>query len=308
MKRLFIKLILFLPVLIFLNHGVVRTQDVATIPIRVSDDWWAGDSIFLYLVNTPNGTWGKDSINSVYREVNYPPSAPSFEAVWVPFASYANSAYGSGFIPFDIRGIPTNAAEKDTFAMICSNGDGSAGSANFTLHWPGMKFLSARCDSIFLVDKTGQLTSDGVHPFGKINMFTQDSLFIFQPLQVFANFKLTIYKYGVHLVDSLTEWPLTVTSVQKVNNVVPSSFALQQNYPNPFNPTTRIAYTLARASSVTLTVYDILGREVTTLVNEKQEPGTHSISWNASNVPSGVYFYTLRSGIEHDVKKLVILR
>ncbi|HMD13010.1 MAG TPA: T9SS type A sorting domain-containing protein, partial [Bacteroidota bacterium] len=168
--------------------------------------------------------------------------------------------------------------------------------------------LSARCDSMFLVDKTGQLTSDGTHPIGTIDMFTQDSLFIFQPLQVFATFKITIYKYGVHLVDSLTGSLLTVTSVQEVNHLVPSSFKLLQNYPNPFNPTTQISYTLARASTVTLTIYDILGREVTTLVNEKQEPGNHSVSWNALTVPSGVYFYTLRSGIEHDVKKLIILR
>lgn len=317
MKRIFKKLILLLPVLIFLNHGVVRAQDVATIPIRVSDDAidFPGDSLWLYLANTPNGTWGRDSLNFIYEDTFAWYDLPSFQAKWVSFASYANSTYtggigsfAQGLQPMDIRGIPSNPAQEDTFVVFCTNADGFAASANFTLRWPGMKYLSARCDSMFLLDKTGQLTSDGVHPFGKINMFTQDSLFIFQPLQVFANFKLIIYKYGATLVDSLTGLLLTVTSAPERSDRIPSSFKLLQNYPNPFNPATQISYTLARASTVTLTVYDILGREVTTLVNEKQEPGNHSVSWNASTVPSGVYFYTLRSGTEHDVKRLVILR
>ena len=74
---------------------------------------------------------------------------------------------------------------------------------------------------------------------------------------------------------------------------IPKAFALRQNYPNPFNPTTQISYALPKPSNVRLTIYDILGREIAILINGKNEPGEHSITWNALNVPSGVYLYKL---------------
>ena len=75
----------------------------------------------------------------------------------------------------------------------------------------------------------------------------------------------------------------------------PTEFALRQNYPNPFNPSTIIKYDLPKASEVLLSVYDLLGREVTVLVNEKREAGYHSVTFNASGLSTGVYFYRLRA-------------
>jgi hypothetical protein len=74
---------------------------------------------------------------------------------------------------------------------------------------------------------------------------------------------------------------------------VPRSSVLYQNYPNPFNPTTEISFQIAKAGFVHLKVYDVLGREVAAVVGEKLEPGYYSRQWNASAVPSGVYFYRL---------------
>jgi hypothetical protein len=74
---------------------------------------------------------------------------------------------------------------------------------------------------------------------------------------------------------------------------VPRSSVLYQNYPNPFNPTTKISFQIEKAGFVNLKVYDVLGREVAALVGEKLEPGYYSRQWNASAVPSGVYFYRL---------------
>jgi Secretion system C-terminal sorting domain/Photosynthesis system II assembly factor YCF48 len=73
----------------------------------------------------------------------------------------------------------------------------------------------------------------------------------------------------------------------------PSSFRLTQNYPNPFNPSTTISYQLSAVSYVTLNVYDILGRQVATLADGKQTAGIHTVTWNARDFPSGVYFYRL---------------
>jgi hypothetical protein len=97
---------------------------------------------------------------------------------------------------------------------------------------------------------------------------------------------------------------------------VPAQFSLEQNYPNPFNPSTVVRYSLPAISRVTLKVYDILGREVATIVDATQNAGGHAAEWNASGVSSGLYFYTLRaSGVQaghHDAvsetKKLLVLR
>jgi len=88
----------------------------------------------------------------------------------------------------------------------------------------------------------------------------------------------------------------------------PYEFSLMQNYPNPFNPATTINYTLAATGKVELKVYDIVGREVMTLVNDVQDAGSHSVFFNAVNLSSGIYFYRINSGSFQDVKKMVLVK
>jgi len=88
----------------------------------------------------------------------------------------------------------------------------------------------------------------------------------------------------------------------------PSVFYLGQNYPNPFNPTTNIKYSIPADGNVTLKVYDILGKEVTTLVNEYQQAGTFDVVFNGSNLASGVYYYQLTSGELTSTKKLMLTK
>jgi hypothetical protein len=84
-------------------------------------------------------------------------------------------------------------------------------------------------------------------------------------------------------------------SVSDQPDYKPFEFKLGQNYPNPFNPTTAISYQLSANSFVTLKVFDILGREVATLVNEVRKPGVYRVNWNASGLPSGVYFCRMQA-------------
>ncbi len=88
----------------------------------------------------------------------------------------------------------------------------------------------------------------------------------------------------------------------------PETWYLGQNYPNPFNPSTRIQYSIARTQHVHLAVFDVLGREVATLSNERMQPGRYSVQWNAGNFASGVYFYRLDAGTFSETKKLVLTR
>jgi hypothetical protein len=107
----------------------------------------------------------------------------------------------------------------------------------------------------------------------------------------------------------------TVVSVQETK-ALPSRFTLNQNYPNPFNPSTAIGYELIANSFVTLKVFDMLGREVATLVNSERGVGAHSVTWDASGYPSGVYVYRLQarnlSGgqvmISTDSKRMVLIK
>ncbi|MDD8017339.1 MAG: M1 family aminopeptidase [Bacteroidota bacterium] len=101
-----------------------------------------------------------------------------------------------------------------------------------------------------------------------------------------------------------------VTQVKSIsdNSVFPAQFALQQNYPNPFNPSTTIAFSIPTTSLTTLTVYDILGKEIATLVNEKLPAGYYEKQFNASTLPSGVYFYRLVTDAAVSARKMIILK
>jgi hypothetical protein len=99
-----------------------------------------------------------------------------------------------------------------------------------------------------------------------------------------------------------------MTSVHEVVPVVPMSFSLSQNYPNPFNPSTIIKYELPKASVVRLSVFDILGREVSVLVYERENAGSYEVKFDGSSSASGVYFYRLQAGSFVQTRKLLLLR
>jgi hypothetical protein len=86
------------------------------------------------------------------------------------------------------------------------------------------------------------------------------------------------------------------------------SFRLEQNYPNPFNPTTTIRYELPASAFTTLQIFDVLGREVQTLVRARQEAGRYTINFDARHLPSGIYFYRLQSGKFSETKKMTLLK
>lgn len=116
--------------------------------------------------------------------------------------------------------------------------------------------------------------------------------------------------YDATYDNGLWRRPLSdiVTSVQRTTPEEPASFVLSQNYPNPFNPSTNISYQLPVNSTVVLKLFGVLGKEVGTLVNERQSAGNHSVMFNAVDLPSGVYFYSLQAGSYHDIRKMLLLK
>jgi photosystem II stability/assembly factor-like uncharacterized protein len=99
-----------------------------------------------------------------------------------------------------------------------------------------------------------------------------------------------------------------LTGVTQAGNNIPEGFSLGQNYPNPFNPETNILFTLSEEGSVNLAVFDILGKEITVLINGNLTPGNYSLSFNASNLPSGMYFYRLIADNFTETKKMILIK
>uniref|UniRef100_A0A832G864 ScyD/ScyE family protein n=1 Tax=Ignavibacterium album TaxID=591197 RepID=A0A832G864_9BACT len=120
-----------------------------------------------------------------------------------------------------------------------------------------------------------------------------------------ANGNLYITSFSQDNILKVTNLP---TDVEDENNSVVNNFSLEQNYPNPFNPSTSIQYRLSSLSNVSLKIYDILGNEVATLVNEEKPAGVYEVNFNASGLSSGIYFYKLQAGSFMDTKKMILMK
>ncbi|MBI5402878.1 MAG: M28 family peptidase [Ignavibacteriae bacterium] len=96
--------------------------------------------------------------------------------------------------------------------------------------------------------------------------------------------------------------------INQINSEIPDRYELFQNYPNPFNPSTNIKYQIANNSYTTIKIYNMLGKEITTLVNEKLQPGIYEVNFDGSNLPSGIYFYQLKTDYFIQTKKLILLK
>ena len=98
------------------------------------------------------------------------------------------------------------------------------------------------------------------------------------------------------------------TQMKLIIEIVPTEFTLYQNYPNPFNPSTKIRYQLPKESKVTIKIYDALGSEVATLVNENKEVGTYEVEMNAQSLSSGTYIYRIVAGDFVETKKMTLIK
>ncbi|MFH1195529.1 MAG: T9SS type A sorting domain-containing protein [bacterium] len=99
-----------------------------------------------------------------------------------------------------------------------------------------------------------------------------------------------------------------LTNIISTDDYIPFKFSLEQNYPNPFNPTTTIRFSIPERTNVVLKIFDLLGAEITSLVNEELKPGVYQVVFNATGIASGIYFYSIQTGEFHEVKKLMIIK
>lgn len=116
------------------------------------------------------------------------------------------------------------------------------------------------------------------------------------------------YSGTVYLDNMRLKYPAGITAVEEKGRKIPEGYSLMQNYPNPFNPSTVIEFRIMQEGNTSLRVYDLLGREVAVLVNGRLNPGNHRAVWDASGCPSGIYFYSLKSGNYMETKKMLLVR
>lgn len=140
-------------------------------------------------------------------------------------------------------------------------------------------YLSDTLDCSFPTSSSLYTASEGGFPVGDLNWFPSKKL----------------------------EWQNWVTDV-KENDVTPASFTLNQNYPNPFNPSTKITFSITKAAKTVLNVYNLLGQKVATLIDKELSAGKHEVTFDASKLTTGVYFYKLESGSNFEIKKMLLVK
>ena len=165
-----------------------------------------------------------------------------------------------------------------------------------------ISFGGTSMDSTIDVTMTGEAADDwfgtSVSTAGDVNGDGYSDVIVGAPLNAAGGFEAgRAYVYFIYQSANYV----------KVDFII-NNYSLRQNYPNPFNPATTITYQIPERSFVTLKVYDILGNEVATLVNEEKPAGSYEVEWNALSLPSGIYFYQLRANNFIESKKMILLK
>ncbi len=136
----------------------------------------------------------------------------------------------------------------------------------------------------------------------------EDALAIQFEYETGKNYKEKKFESGIALISEIPNKENLVSKETETHTTEKESYFDAKNYPNPFNPATTINYTLKETSFVKLTVYDRLGREVKTLIDENQNAGTHTVEFNGSNLPSGIYFYRIKTNDKTEVHKMILAK
>jgi hypothetical protein len=184
-----------------------------------------------------------------------------------------------------------------------------------TQKWQGMAWASNRLD--FQLNNPWIQFKDGGTPgYNSFITFYTDSVtgnkggvVILSNSGNTANFNNPAYIEALSM-DILKYLHLSYNSIgiEPINNNIPVNYSLEQNYPNPFNPVTKISFNIPSTSMTKLSVFDVTGKEISVLVNNELKAGTYNISFNAGNLPSGAYFYKIKSGEFIDSKKMILIK
>ncbi len=197
-------------------------------------------------------------------------------------------------------GVPDTLLSLETVEFIPGTGKGFSSGFRFSPEYL-LESIIIRRTTNYGVNWTDYIIPDSVHILHGSSIIDANTWFIAGGIDNAIVYKTTTGGEPI--------------GIEPISSEVPERFVLYQNYPNPFNPITKIKFDTppqpspkGREQWVKLVIYDILGREIAVLVNEQLKPGTYEIEWDASDYPSGVYFYRLSAGNYRDTKKMVLIK
>jgi len=252
-----------------------------------------------------------------------PVSGGSNATIWRTVDGTTWTDVGNGTLPnaypTDIHVNPNNS--KNVFAvfggfgnphvMVTTNAGGSW--TNITNNLPDVPYHSVVIDPLYTqnvyvgCDLGVYASTNGGASWAQYNSGMPTAL-VFSLKIVYPNRHIRAATHGHGIYErNLQQFPL---AVHTISSNVPKQFNLYQNYPNPFNPSTKIKIDIpsSGASNVKMVIYDILGREITTVLNKQMQPGTYEVDFDATRFTSGVYFYKLTAGSYTDTKKIMLLK
>ncbi len=292
MKKIYI-LILFFALFIQTTNSQYSNSS-GYFPLQVGNTWMykrfqlpAAEYSFLKVTIT------KDTVvnNIRYYYLHHTPEQSDY---WMRFDTTDGILYQH--YDFNVPYIKLSAGQGDTMNFICS---GSFDTTFFNTQTTLKKFYKH---------------SSVPHSSSGIDMDLTKNFGQTYYLEYSASFTGSSYLYawltGCIINGVMYGDTSSVIGVSQINSHLPVGFTLSQNYPNPFNPTTKIKFAISGVSAAHtfLSVYDILGNEMAVLVNQNLIPGEYEVEWNASDIPSGIYFYKIQAGEFSETKKMVLIK
>ena len=269
--------------------------------------------------STNNGlTWTQTSLG----DINFISSLVTignniFAGDWASSSVFLTSDTGNTWTQIALGGTPTEVvlclAVKGNNVFAGVNNGGVFRSSNGGFNWTQTSLTNGGVTS-FAIKDNFIFASDFLN-FGGVFLSSNNGTSWILKNQGLGNqidvWSLTTTSQYIFAGTDSSVWRRSYTEIigiQKISELVPSSFSLSQNYPNPFNPNTKIKFDITKLSDVKLVVFDILGREVAVLVNERLKAGTYEVAFDGTNLPSGVYFYRLITDKFVDVKKMLYIK
>lgn len=222
----------------------------------------------------------------------------------------------NGLLVFDVRGICSNSSGVYLFTDNEGNTSGVYYTSDMGANWTFRGLTNKDIVSMVNINNVlfALVYDEGVYRStnsGTNWLPVNDGLQNLRAKHLILNNNNLFYFAESNIAADSPVWKRPVSEVigiEPISSTIPFEYILNQNYPNPFNPYTNIKFKIPKSTKVKLDIYDVVGREIETLVNENLRTGEYSVQWNAANYPSGVYFYEITAGDFTESKKMVLIK